>query len=112
MVNVDICKGEGWGTGADKSHIDIEADILTWDYQRESRIVNIDMVWASPPCTAYSCARNCSGGTAHPELDKSDSLVKRIVEIIEYVDPRVAAIENPHGGPHSLWERFISIISS
>ena len=49
VVNVDICKGEGWDKGADKSHIDIEADILTWDYQRESRIVNIDMVWASPP---------------------------------------------------------------
>ena len=51
-------------------------------------------MWASPPCTEYSRAK--TSGVRH--IDYANSIVKNTIEIINYFQPRIFLIENPHTG--------------
>ena len=78
-----------------KTDAQIKEDILTWDYSVYPPGF-FDVVWASPCCTQYSCARTSAATPRNLAL--ADSLVERSLEIIEYFQPRAWFIENPATG--------------
>ena len=72
----------------------IVADILNFDY----RILGgrYDALWASPPCQMYSIARSKS---KHPrDLETSDRMVQRVIDMIDFFNPTFWAFENPQTG--------------
>lgn len=69
----------------------IVADVLELDYRGLWREGEFDVVWLSPPCTNYSLARN----SVPRDFRHSDRLVKRGMEIVEYLKPRHFFMENP-----------------
>ena len=77
VLGLDITKGHA-----------IKCDILQWDYTAYEPGY-FDAVHASPPCTHYSIARTSA---------KTDALVMRTIEIIQYLRPTVWIIENPYAG--------------
>jgi hypothetical protein len=72
---------------------DVCADVLDFDY-RHYPPGHFDCVWASPPCTHYSCARTTGGPR---DLEGSDALVRRVLDIFEYFGGGYW-MENPHSG--------------
>ncbi len=70
-------------------------DILTWDHTVYPPGY-FDVIWASPCCAQYSCARR--GAKTPRNLPLADSLVIRSQEIITYFNPRVWFTENPQTG--------------
>ena len=72
---------------------DIVADILHWDFKAFTP-GHFDVVWASPPCTEYSLAKTVGAR----DLDKADSIVKRLLNILDYLQPKFYIIENPQTG--------------
>ena len=92
-----VFEREGWEvTSLDidpKSEADITANILDWDYT-EYEPGHFDAIWGSPPCTEYSKAK--TRGTRNLQL--ADSIVLKLLEIIDYFKPRVWWFENPHSG--------------
>lgn len=87
VVSVDIEK---------KYEPTILTDILLWDY-RVYPPGYFHSIWASPPCTEYSCLNNARPEKT-PNLELADSIVKRTIEIIEYFNPEQFFIENPDTG--------------
>ena len=75
-----------------KTDATIHEDILTWDF-RAFPPGHFDVIWASPCCTNYSCARR--GAKTPRNLELADSLALRSKEIIDYFSPRVWFIERP-----------------
>lgn len=73
----------------------IVADIKTWDPSCFP-VGHFAAVHASPPCTAYSAARTTA--KTPRDLDGSDALVKKTMQIMEYYDPLIWIIENPWTG--------------
>lgn len=71
----------------------IVADVLEMDYRSLWSPGEFDAVWMSPPCTAYSIARN----SVPRDFALSDRLVKKGWEIIEYLSPPLFVCENPRG---------------
>lgn len=69
------------------------ADILTWDYRQYSP-GDFDIVVCSPPCTEFSRAKT----TAPRDLATADRIVKRALEVIEYLAPPRWWLENPKTG--------------
>jgi site-specific DNA-cytosine methylase len=71
-------------------------DILLWDY-KQYPVGYFDAIWASPPCTEYSIVLN-----SHPNrprnLELSNRIVERTLEIIEYFNPDKWFMENPQTG--------------
>lgn len=65
------------------------ADILQFDY-RQFEPGSFDIIWASPPCTEYSKAKT----RGERNLTLADSLVKKSLEIIDYLKPKVWILEN------------------
>jgi hypothetical protein len=78
-----------------KTGATIKTDILAWDHT-VFQPGSFDVVWASPCCTQYSCARR--GAKTPRNLDLADALVKRSLDLISYFEPRVWFIENPASG--------------
>ena len=92
----------------------IKEDILTWDYKKEFKPNDFDIITASPVCLYWSRLRNCwinrKCKAIHPtdiitkEILEEDILLKgkpmvdKIFEIIEYFKPRYWWIENPQTG--------------
>lgn len=67
------------------------ADLLELDYKRIWKPGEFDAVWSSSPCTWYSLARN----SVPRDFTLADQLVKRAIEIIEYLQPDRWFMENP-----------------
>ena len=72
---------------------DIVADILHWDY-KAYQPGQFDLIWASPPCTEYSIAKT----VGERDLEKADSIVKHLLHILDYLQPKFYIIENPQTG--------------
>ena len=77
----------------DLKDADINCDILDWDYKQYPRGY-YDFIWASPPCTEYSIAKQ----TGVRKIDEANKIVLRTLEIIDYFKPSVWFIENPQSG--------------
>jgi hypothetical protein len=75
---------------------EIQTDILTWNY---SKIPVPDIIWSSPPCILYSCARS---RTQDCDLTQADVLVAKTLEIIKHFSGLNTNlqwfIENPDSG--------------
>ena len=73
----------------------ILADIRTWD---PSCFLpgTFAAIHASPPCTEYSCARTTAKKPR--DLEGSDALVKKTMQIMEYFQPLIWTMENPYTG--------------
>ena len=69
------------------------ADMLELDYKSLWAPGEFDAVWASPPCTWYSVARN----EVPRDFELADKLVMRALEMIEYLRPARWFMENPRG---------------
>ena len=72
---------------------DIRTDTMDWDY-RTYPPGYFDAVWASPPCTEYSRAKT----VGVRKLDEANSIVRRTLEIIDYLQPTHWMMENPQSG--------------
>ena len=84
----------GWTVvSLDLKGADINCDILQWKYKKYP-VKYFDFVWASPPCIEYSIAKTV--GTR--KIDEANAIVLKMLEIINYFNPRVFIIENPQSG--------------
>tara|TARA_R110000796_G_scaffold27983_3_gene76991 strand:+ start:356 stop:967 length:612 start_codon:yes stop_codon:yes gene_type:complete len=70
-------------------------DIMEWNY-KELPVGYFDIIWASPNCKDYSSLNFLSKKIK--DLTISNNLVKKVIEIIEYFDPKYWYIENPQSG--------------
>ena len=66
-------------------------DLNEWDCPYETGF--FDAIWASPDCTQYSRARTTAKEPRN--LEKADRLVKRCLELISHLQPRVWFLEHP-----------------
>jgi hypothetical protein len=80
--------------------------LLEWDYKpaldaflATRTLADCVVVWMSPPCTQYSIAR--SKAKTPRDLEGADALVRRALEIKDYVRPDAWFLENPHGDARS-----------
>ena len=78
-----------------KCGADITTDIMSLDYTDFS-LEPPDFIWCSPPCTHYSIAR--SKAKTPRDLEGSDAIVQRCLDIIHYWKPKYWVIENPQTG--------------
>jgi len=74
---------------------DIHCDIFEFDFSVWNP-GHFDAIWASPPCTEFSCAR--TKASRPRDLEGADDLVQRTKDVICYLQPRVWWIENPDSG--------------
>ena len=78
-----------------KCGADVCQDLLTWEYTDFS-LEQPDVIWCSPPCTHYSIARTTA--KTPRDLEGSDKIVQRCLDIIAYWRPKFWIIENPQTG--------------
>jgi len=71
------------------------ADIKTWDPSCFP-VGHFAAIHASPPCTEYSAARTTAKRPR--DLEGSDELVQKTMQIVEYLKPLVWIMENPWTG--------------
>ena len=69
-------------------------DVLQWNYREKFPPGYFHIVAASPPCTEYSAAKT----TGVRDLEKADAIVKKTLEIIEYLAPSKWWLETPRTG--------------
>ena len=72
-------------------------DIRSWDYKKHPPKY-FDFVWASPPCTFYSCLHKCfkSDTECQARYAQGDIFVKLVLTIIAWFQPSLGwALENP-----------------
>jgi site-specific DNA-cytosine methylase len=72
----------------------LAADVL---HLRTEQLPNsVDLIWASPPCTHYSCAR--TKAKTPRDLEGSDALVRKVLELVAHYQHVDFFMENPHSG--------------
>ena len=87
---------------------DHKVDIMEFDYTQYDKDA-FDIIWASPPCTAYSNLQNSWLGRERngklftkeimeEDRKEADKLVLKTLEIIKYFSPSLWFIENPQTG--------------
>ena len=81
---------------------DLNIDILNFDISMlPEEFRNIDIIWASPPCTVFSVASiRHYWKDGKPKNEKTlhgIALVKKTIEIIKDLKPKYFIIENPRG---------------
>ena len=80
--------------------IDYVCDILDFDVSKVP--FKPDIIWASPPCTTFSIA-SCSTHWTPDKKPKTEKclkgiqMIKKTLEIIDYLKPKFFYIENPRG---------------
>ena len=94
----------------------IKQDILKWDYKKDFKQGDFDIITASPVCLFWSCLRNCwigrklknsdeivSKATLQRDIDLyGKPMVDKVFEIIDYFKPKYYWIENPTSS--SMWK--------
>ena len=85
------CVDVDWDSRFDATHV---CDIMTWDCPYEAG--HFQVVWASPDCTQYSRARTTAKTPRNFEM--ADGLVKRCLDLIARLQPRLWFVENPDTG--------------
>ena len=78
-----------------KCQPDICENIMSWEYT-DFALEPPDFIWCSPPCTHYSIAR--TKAKTPRDLEGSDAIVQRCLDIIHFWRPRFWVIENPQTG--------------
>ena len=108
-----VAKQKGWEVVSVDidGNADINIDILKWDYKKDYKEGDFDILWASIPCHTFShCRRSWIGRkikafgdeivTAEmldEDMEKNGvPLINKTLEIIEYFKPKFWFIENPH----------------
>jgi len=95
-----------------KSNYHIQTDIMTWDYKKDFKAGEFDLITASPVCLWWSCLRYSHIGRKLKNYDKPFSMndieeeilkygipmVDKVFEIIDYFKPKYWWIENPQTG--------------
>mgnify|MGYP003627914672 FL=1 len=79
--------------------INYVTDIFNFNYQE---LPSIDVIWASPPCTYFSVASiGKHWNKDHTPKTKQAlfgiEVIKKTIEIIDYIGPKYWIIENPRG---------------
>ena len=85
-----------------------QVDIMKWDYKQYPKDY-FEVIWASPPCVNYSILQNGNYGriirgelytreVRERKMKESDIIGRKVMEIIEYFNPRLWFIENPQTG--------------
>ncbi len=69
---------------------DIVADIMTWDYQAAFPPGHFEVIAVGCPCTEFSSALT----TRPRNLEAANAIVKRSLEIVEYLRPERWFLEN------------------
>ena len=72
---------------------EIQCDVMDWDF-REYETKHFDIIWASPPCTEYSKCKT----VGVRDIEGSNRVVERTLDIIEYFEPKYWILENPQTG--------------
>ena len=110
-----VCLERGWDVvSLDRDmKADIQEDIMTWDYKKDYKPGDFDIITASPVCLYWSSARASNIGRkikAHgdkiftkelflEDIDKyGKPMVDKVREIIDYFKPKYWWIENPQTG--------------
>ena len=91
----NVCKELGFevvSLGRDME-ADIRAYVMDWDYKTYPP-KHFDFIWASPPCTEYRAAKTI--GTR--DIEGSNRVVARTIEIIRYFDPPILGDGEPPDG--------------
>ena len=70
-------------------------DIMELELEDVLESGNVDLIWASPPCTHYSCAR--TNARTPRDLEGSDALVRKVLDLADQLCCYYL-LENPHSG--------------
>jgi len=109
-----IAKQNGWEVvSLDLKGADINTNILDWDYKKDYKPGDFDIIWASPPCHTFSGLRRtwigrklkchngevCSAELLDKDMEEQGlPILRKAEEIIDYFQPKTWFIENPESG--------------
>lgn len=82
-----------------KCNPDVCIDIMRFDFKQYVPFT-FDIIWASPPCNTFSNFNNCRYSPdeiLHRQNTMGVPMLKKTLEIIDYLKPRLYFIENPRG---------------